>query len=153
MSGFTFIDNKKVSFLESEAELEDSLFEIKWNFNRLLKENQNLKKENAELKSEQYKDSELLKLQEENKKLNKYISRGFPIYDDEQKMIDKWRQGHSEKEHCGNAFDFYYQFESYGIGDFGSCICFDCQRKAKLSPNYKHYMEKHNGELLFKSGT
>ena len=61
MSETCFINNKPIKLIDTEKEVDESLFQLEWNMKRLLKENNELTAENKSLKSAQYKDAELAK--------------------------------------------------------------------------------------------
>lgn len=82
---------------------------------------ENLKKENAELKSEHYKDEQLSNMKDKLNKMEKDYYRGFPISKEEEEQInkfqDKYRQYYGA---IGGAFT--YRFTPTSIGVIGEVI-------------------------------
>ena len=93
-----------------------------------------LEKENAHLKSEQYKDTELQKMSEELEDAKYKLACGFGITKEELEAIQAWRVSHIEKYHreveltlcnpVGGAFE--YVFTPTGIGVIGEIKCNFC---------------------------
>ena len=82
---------------------------------------ENLKKENAELKSEHYKDEQLSNMKDKLNRMEKDYYRGFPISKEEEEQInkfqDKYRQYYGA---IGGAFT--YKFTPTSIGVIGEVI-------------------------------
>ena len=85
-----------------------------------------LKKQNKELKSEKYKDNELTAMKEECNRLRESNRRGFPISEEEDKVLNEWIKNH-EKEHKGGhgcvEGKYTYIFTPTSIGTFGTIKC------------------------------
>ena len=131
-----------------------------------------LKCENEHLKSENYKDEELIKMQEkvkvaEEEKREALIAyyRGFPISKEEEEFIHSWQKQHDIKEH-GNKNGYHgaiggyfsYRFVPTSIGTIGECRCNTCERNAyefackegKYNREaFEEYMKDHNGRIIF----
>lgn len=104
MSGTCFINNKPIKLIDTEKEVDESLFQLEWNMKRLLKENSELTAENKSLKSEQYKDAELAKLKSEIDRLRRILNQSFTVNEREKESIEKWYKEHSDKMHNGRDF-------------------------------------------------
>ena len=82
---------------------------------------ESLKKENAELKSEHYKDEQLSNMKDKLNRMEKDYYRGFPISKEEEEQInkfqDKYRQYYGA---IGGAFT--YKFTPTSIGVIGEVI-------------------------------
>lgn len=85
-----------------------------------------LREQNKELKSEKYKDNELIAMEEECNRLRELNKRGFPISEEEDKALNKWIKNH-EKEHKGGhgcvGGKYTYIFTPTSIGTFGTIKC------------------------------
>lgn len=99
-----------------------------------------LEKENERLKSEAYKDEELLKMKKELDELKRNCQRGFPITEEEQKEIDKWIEKHEASIHGISPNDFTmkigvlrssYTYNFYPT-QFGVCGKIKCSCGAKF---------------------
>lgn len=93
-----------------------------------------LRKENALLKSEHYKDEELIKLKTENEKLHVMMRNGFEITNEEAEDINHWKIKHEEKKHNrkkskemflagAGGGNYTYVFVPTGLGVIGSIRC------------------------------
>lgn len=171
MSGTCFINNKPIKLIDTEKEVDESLFQLEWNMKRLLKENNKLTAENKSLKSEQYKDAELAKLKSEIDRLRKILNQSFSVNERERESIEKWYKEHSNKMHNGRDFNYVYEFTPTEIATFGDCICTACRAKAnkkalisisrsgvnneildKMNPNViiNDYLDESGGDFQFK---
>lgn len=127
-------------FLNEEEEqkkikeyLENIPFNVKDNFLNILStiyyQNQvidSLKKQNKELKSEKYKDNELTAMKEECNRLRESNRRGFPISEEEDKVLNEWIKNHEKKhkgEHGCVGGKYTYIFTPTSIGTFGTIKC------------------------------
>lgn len=81
----------------------------------------NLKKENAKLKSEYYKDEQLSNMKDKLNRMEKEYYRGFPITENEKKQIDNFIN-----KYIGNfgaiGGAFTYKFTPTSIGIAGEVI-------------------------------
>lgn len=103
---------------------------------------ESLEKENRELRDEHYKDLELQKMQQELENTQRKISeirksslRGFPITEDEETTIEKWKEDHDRDVHGLSTPDlrykaggcsggrYTYKFVPTSLGTIGKVIC------------------------------
>ena len=88
-----------------------------------------LQEENKKLKNEHYEDNELKRLQDKIDQLQSNCSRGFPITENEQKVINKLREEHKKKCPCCS---FKYVFEAFPVVEFGYLKCTVCGEELKF---------------------
>lgn len=91
---------------------EEAIACIRREINFLRSQNKRLLEENKELKNEHYKDEELSKMKDRLDNMYKEYCQGFPITDEEEREIQKWKN-----RHFGG--DFAYEFISTEIGIVG----------------------------------
>lgn len=92
-------------------------------YRKVVYENEHLREENERIKSETYKDKELVKIKEQYEQMNEDYYRGFPITEEEEKRIKEWTRKQMEKNHSnGGAIGgrFVYEFIPTGIGVSGT---------------------------------
>lgn len=89
-----------------------------------------LQTENERLKSERYKDEELVSMKKELDKAHTALLKGFPIYDSEETALRQWFADHIKdvpKEKQNRKAPAHrittYTFEPTEIGVFKSIIC------------------------------
>ena len=82
----------------------------------------NLRKENAELKSEHYKDEQLSDMKDKLNRMKKDYYRGFPITEDEKKQIDNFINKYRGKNFGAIGGAFTYKFTPTSIGIAGEVI-------------------------------
>lgn len=104
----------------------------------LLKKNRELKLENEELKSGVFESSEMQKLKEEKEKYRQDCLRGFPITEEQQKVIRDWQLKHEAEIHgrktledrlrAGGAIGgkYYFKHVVTSIGTVSEIICDEC---------------------------
>ena len=94
-----------------------------------------LENENKKLKKENYKDEELKKMKQSLDRMQKEYIRGFPISEEEQATIEKWKIEHDENVHgyitdamkmkaegcCGGRYT--YKFIPTTLGVIGKIYC------------------------------
>lgn len=100
-----------------------------------------LKLENERLKSGVYENSVVKELEEENKRLRQDNLRGFPITEEQQKLIREWQLKHEAEIHgrktledrlrAGGAIGGRYHFEfiTTSIGICGEIVCDECGQR------------------------
>lgn len=115
--------------------LEDCLSSIKCRIEDNEKQIKRLEEENKQLKSENYKDEELSKMQSELEEMRADFYRGFPISEKEQKSIEEWQRKHEEEAHklktLGERLKaegciggrYKYVFIPTSIGVYGEVAC------------------------------
>ena len=82
---------------------------------------ESLKKENAELKSEHYKDEQLSNIKDKLNKMEKDYYRGFPISEEEEEQINKFQDKY-RKYYGAIGGAFTYKFTPTSIGVIGEVI-------------------------------
>ena len=89
------------------------------------------------LRSENWKDEQLLSMQKIAQEAVADMNRGFPISKDELESIHQWMRNHDTQIHnnpnqyhgaSGGGFEFV--FYPTGIGTAGDCICSSCKRRS-----------------------
>ena len=82
---------------------------------------ESLKKENAELKSEHYKDEQLSNMKDKLNRMEKDYYRGFPISEEEEEQINKFQDKY-RKYYGAIGGAFTYKFTPTSIGVIGEVI-------------------------------
>ncbi len=85
-------------------------------------------------------DAEIQAAQQKEKEAYSRLTKGFAPDDMQWSRIDKWEKKHTSKHHQyarnhihtkkGQGPCFRYSFEGSPIGNLGSVVCVDCERKA-----------------------
>ena len=113
------MDNVNVNELEYQSQniVNDLLKRLR----RLELSVESLKKENAELKSEHYKDEQLSNMKDKLNKMEKDYYRGFPISEEEEEQINEF-QAKYRKYYGAIGGAFTYKFTPTSIGVIGEVI-------------------------------
>ena len=112
---------------------EEAITEITDIIHGLMKQNDALKQENEQLKSEYYKDEEIIRLKEQIKLQQEAMTYGFPITKERYEKIMELCKKHEWEKHGrkGNGY-FNYCFAETEIGTFGWAKCCDCGEEIKF---------------------
>lgn len=99
----------------------------------LYENNKQLREENAALKAENYKDTELQRLVEENARLQEQLRAAekqneFTLTEEEVQAIHEWQRKHNAEKHPDGYFgaiggELSYQFTPTSIGMVGEVVC------------------------------
>lgn len=96
-----------------------------------------LEAENKKLKDKSYKDNELKKMKDSLEQMKKDYWRGFPISEDEEKSINKWKENHETEIHgvttlnqklkrggcIGGNYSYHFIPTSIGVSGKIKCSC------------------------------
>lgn len=118
-------------------ELEDCLRAIECRNANNEKRIKYLEEENKKLKENNYKDNELSKMKSQLYEMQKDYWHGFPISEDEEKSIEKWKKKHDEEVHgltnnhlrmkadgcCGGRYSYRFIPTSFGTSGIIRCSC------------------------------
>ena len=112
---------------------EEAITEITDIIHGLMKQNDALKQENEQLKSEHYKDEEIARLKEQIQLQQEAMTYGFPITKERYEKIVELCKKHEWEKHGrkGNGY-FNYCFAETEIGTFGWAKCCDCGEEIKF---------------------
>lgn len=132
MDDHQYFTNTEEGFLEI-LPLDKICTMLKEKFNRLNKQNKNLKEQLKKINNEKWKDKELLQMKKEMMEARKDYWRGFPISKEEEESINKWIDEHEEEKHPNSRFprggaiggSYVYSFTPTSIGTVGEiqCVC------------------------------
>ena len=117
--------------------LDDLVRGIKAHIESVEKRNRYLEEENHKLKEEYNKDEEIQKMQSKLDKMQKDYWRGFPISEEEEVAIEKWKKEHDEKVHgymtnnmrmkaegvSGGRYSFHVTPTALGTSGVIRCSC------------------------------
>ena len=121
----------------NEEEVNKKLDEIRDQFSRANKINEQLREENHNLRGEHFKDKELAEMSEILTRMRADYFRGFPISEEEEKKIHDFQKDHDTNFHS-NPTQYHgvsgggYEFNFYptGLGTVSYCICSNCKSRA-----------------------
>lgn len=99
--------------------IENILQALREKFSRQEKEIEQLRLENAKLKSGIWKEEEMARLKDENDRMKEEYYRGFPISKEEKAMIDEFKSQH-QGYYGAIGGGFTYQFIPTSIGMSGT---------------------------------
>ena len=118
----------------NEEEVNKKLDEIRDQFVRVNKINEQLREENHKLRDEHFKDKELAEMSKILERMRADYFRGFHISEEEEKKIREFQKEHDTVFHS-NPTQYHgvsgggYEFSFYptGLGTIGYCICDNCK--------------------------
>lgn len=116
-----------------------------------------LESELRTLKDEKWKDKEVQRLKEENERLRQANLNGFPISENQNKLLNKWIDQHYTNRHQAPADSkrridmqgvsgglFTYVFLPTAIGTSGTCRCNQCYNEVlRLVGQPQNYSARH----------
>ena len=95
-----------------------------------------LRKENEKLKDSHFKDNELSEMKQSLENMQKDYWRGFPISEEEERLIENWKKMHDEQDHgytpdmrmkaegcCGGRYKYVFVPTSLGVSGKIVCHC------------------------------
>lgn len=96
-----------------------------------------LEEENKILKEEYSKDEDIQKMKQQLDRMKEDYRRGFPISEQEEKIIEKWKRKHDEEVHCyttdrmrlkaegccGGRYSYHFIPTSIGVSGVIKCNC------------------------------
>ena len=109
-------------------DIKKTLQQVYDHYRTVCNQNDYLRKEIENVKSEKYTDRELSKMKEEYERMKKEYYLGFPISEKEDKKIREWinkqTEGQDFKTASGGAIGgrFHYEFIPTSIGTIGTVI-------------------------------
>ena len=113
-------------FICSMKPMRELFNEIAEEFERKEVAIERLRKENEELRDEKYKDEELARLKRRLEDVEYELYRGFPISEEEETKIKKWKEIHEIKHKGGHGAiggKYTYMFVPTGVGTIGEIKC------------------------------
>lgn len=134
---YTSVDGEFTKLADMDTACEEFIKNVKYHYEHCKAVNDRLKKENAELKDEHYKDEELQKWKAIAEEARADCNRGFPISEREWEAVKAWMEQHDREAHSldsdidaaftkrGGAIggNYKYEFVPTSIGVVGTVIC------------------------------
>ena len=121
----------------NEEEVNKKLDEIRGQFARANKLNEQLSEENYRLRDEHFKEKELAEMGKILEQMRADYWRGFPISEEEEKKINEFQKEHDTNFHSNptqyhgvSGGGYEYVFYPTGLGTIGYCICSECKSRA-----------------------
>lgn len=113
-----------------ESETEKLITEVANSLRDKDKQIESLKQKNHCLKSEHYKDEEIVRLEEQIKKQKEAMNYGFPITKEQHEKIMELCRKHEWEKHGRKGTGYFnYCFCNTEIGTFGWMECCDCKEE------------------------
>lgn len=107
------------------GDIKKSLQEVYDHYRSVVKDNDFLTAENKRLKSEHYENEEISAMKEKYDRMKEDYLRGFPISEEEDKKIKKWKERIKTEHPCNSGAiggRFTYHFTPTGIGVIGTVV-------------------------------
>ncbi len=134
---YTSVDGEFTKLADMDTACEEFIKNVKYHYEHCKAVNDRLKKENAELKDEHYRDEELQKWKAIAAEAQADCNRGFPISEREWEAVKAWMKQHDREAHSldsdtdaafvkrGGAIggNYKYEFVPTSIGVIGTVIC------------------------------
>ena len=109
---------------------EEAINEITDILHKIQKQNDALRQENEQLKSEHYKDEEIVRLNDRIKQLEEETLYGYPITKEQHEKIMEIQTKHELEKHGRKGIGYFnYRFSDTSIGTFGWMECCDCKEE------------------------
>ena len=134
---YTSVDGEFTKLADMDTACEEFIKNVKYHYEKCKAANDRLKKENAELKDEHYRDEELQKWKAIAEEARADCNRGFPISEREWEAVKAWMDQHDREAHTlslgddstfvkrGGAIggNYKYEFIPTSIGVIGTVYC------------------------------
>lgn len=133
---YTSVDGEFTKLADMDTACEEFIKNVKYHYERCKDVNDKLKKENAALRDEHYKDAELQKWRDAAHQAQDDLNRGFPISEREWEAVKAWMEQHDREAHSLDLGDdsiptkrgaiggnYKYEFVPTSIGVVGTVIC------------------------------
>lgn len=134
---YTSIDGEFTKLTDMDTACEEFIKNVKYHYENCKAANDRLRKKNAELKNEHYKDEELQKWKAIAEEARADCNRGFPISEREWEAVKAWMEQHEREAHSldpeddstlvarGGAIggNYKYEFIPTSIGIIGTVYC------------------------------
>lgn len=135
---YTSVDGEFTKLADMDTACEEFIKNVKYHYEKCKATNDRLRKENAELKNEHYKDEELQKWKAIAEEARADCNRGFPISEREWEAVKAWMDQHDREAHSLDSDDdsslavkrggaiggnYKYEFIPTSIGVIGTVYC------------------------------
>lgn len=135
---YTSVDGEFTKLADMDTACEEFIKNVKYHYEHCKAANDRLKKENVELRDENYKDKELQKWRDAAHKAQDDLHRGFPISEKEWEAVKAWMEQHDREAHSLDSDDdstlvvkrggaiggnYKYEFIPTSIGVIGTVYC------------------------------
>lgn len=115
-------DGKIIKVYDSVSCLES----LKYHLKTLHQQVEKLEKENKKLKDEHYKDEEISKMKKELAQMRREMILGFPITEEQNELIQRWKDEHCRNVHHGVNHGVFYKFSPTSLGVHAEVKCNCC---------------------------